>query len=466
MKPKIILPFFLCFLLWRMDAGAQWAPIGSVAFSNSVAPITSVAIGKKDTPYVAFIDQDHNDAVSVMKYNGSSWVYVGAPGFSNTVFQNPQEANLILKIDTTGKPYVMYEDSLVPPFSVMTFNGSNWVFLDSAGLNIIGNDQAYALSMDIAPGGTPYIAFIDGNQSYKATVAEYTNGGWQVLGGARFTPGSADVPCLKIDKTGTPWIAYADGNVSGYLTVQKYNGSTWLLQGVEGFAYPDNYPLSMAFDGNNIPYVAYSDNYNNDNASVKALVSGSWVAVGDTDFSSDAAYYMDIQIASFGAPVVAYSDKANSYKATAQYFNGLNWVNLSTPDFSGGEADWVSLALTNTNVPVVAFSDAADGHQASAYSFGPGVPTAIEEVNNIAKLGVYPNPNQGVFNVNLSTTQPEEIQLSLFDMSGRTIWQCAPVNVSGAYTTTINLGNLEAGAYLLQTKSGTESKIEKIVITN
>lgn len=464
MKNKLLQAFFVATTLLAGMSGyaQQWAPAGTLAFSPSNINLTSLAIGKNDTPYIAYLDDAHNDAVSVMKYNGSAWVNVGAPGFSNTVAPTSPDLSLILKIDTSGKLYVFYEDSVAPPFSVMTYNGSNWVYIDSAGI-AVSQSQPYGLSMDIDAGGTPYIAFFDFNHSYAASVMKHTNAGWAYVGAQNFTPGGADYLSLAIDRTGTPWLAFADGSVNGKLSVQKFNGSNWLLQGAEGFSngqYGIDHPVKLKFDNNNTPYIAYEDPNSNYMAVVRKFNGSDWVAVGDTDFTADGAYFIDFQITSGNVPVVAYSDKSNNYKASVMYFNGATWTGLGTPDFSTGEADWVSLAVTKHGVPYVGFVDFTDGHAASVYSFG--IPASISEVSAAAAVTVYPNPNSGNFNLKIQSPVADELSLSVYDIVGQMVWSAEPVKVSGSYSTNINLSDMAKGTYLLQVKSGAGMSTQKL----
>lgn len=438
--------------------GQQWTAIGGTAFSPANINYTSMALGKNDTALIAFRDDTHNDAISVMKFNGSAWTFVGSPGFSNTVYMNAGEPVLVLKTDTSGTPYVFYQDSTANGLSVMKYNGSSWVYLDSPGIAIAQN-QPEGLSMDIAPDGTPYIALIDGNHTYAASVYKYSAAlGWVAVGPINFTPGSADWLSLKIDYAGTPWIAFSDGTVSSNITVQKFNGSNWTLQGPEGFATPSGqYALSMAFNSANQPYVVYGDNNNSFMACVRTLIGGNWVAVGDTDFSASDAYYTNIFITNGNVPVVTYSDHANANKATAMYFNGISWVNLGSPDFSQGEADWLSLAVSRRGVPYVGFSDAANSHAATVYSFG--VPAGISTVSSLSRLEVYPNPGNGWFQVSMEAKEEQEVQLSVCNMMGQLVWQGEPVQVNGVYHTQIDLSNNTRGVYVLsvRTAQGIES---------
>jgi len=469
MKRKLLQLIMIATLLLSgiMAYAQQWAAIGSVAFSPSNINLSSVAIGKNDTPYIAYLDYAHNDAVSVMKYNGSSWVFVGSPGFSHTIVPTGVDKSLILKIDNTGKPYVFFEDSLTPPFSLMSFDGNAWSLVDSAGIvNAALNVQSDVLDLAIDGNGNPYISFVDNNQSYKGSVMEYTGGAWTFVGPQKFTPGSADFMSLAIDHNNTPWLAFSDGSVNGRVSVQKFNGGNWLLQGQEGFSggqYGVEYPVSLTFDNNNIPYIAYDDDNNSDAAYVKQFNGSDWVAVGDTDFSVMAAYYLTLSITSGNVPVVSYSDFNNNKKATVKYFNGAIWADLGTPDFSSGEADWVSLAINSRGVPFVGFVDDVNGYTASVYSFG--VPAGISTVADVSSsIDVYPNPNSGSFTVRINGTEAGEMTAALYDLVGQQVWSSGTMNTSGNYSTTVNTTDMTTGTYVLQVKTNGGVKTQKLEI--
>jgi hypothetical protein len=376
MKSKSLLLFMACTLLMSGEALAQsWAALGGPAFSQSSVYYTSMAIGLNDTPYVAYLDQANNDAVSVKKFNGTSWVYVGTPGFSHTVSTTQgNEISLVLKISAQGQPFVFFQDSVAPPFSVMAFNGSTWSYVDSPGIGLIITNnfpQPNALSMDLDASGNPYIAFVNSNHGSEASVFKHTvGGGWASVGSTLFTPGSADYLSLAIDHSGTPWLAFSDGNSNGHLSVQKFNGNNWILQGSAGFSIGYIGGTAIAFDNNNNPYVAYSDGDAAYNANVMTFNGTNWTTLGSNDFTAGEARYINLSVAFGTVPVVAYSDINTSKNASVEYYDGTGWVSLGNADFSSSEADWVSMAIAPNGLPYVSFEDDANGHAASVYTFG------------------------------------------------------------------------------------------------
>ncbi|MGG1633008.1 hypothetical protein [Paenibacillus sp. NRS-1760] len=100
--------------------------------------------------------------------------------------------------------------------------------------------------------GTPYVAYMDGENSDKATVKKYDNvrSDWVMVGSAGFSEGRADYLSLYIAVDGTPYVAYMDGENSDKATVKKYDSvsSDWVTVGKDGLsessvAYTSLFPL-------------------------------------------------------------------------------------------------------------------------------------------------------------------------------------------------------------------------------
>jgi len=78
------------------------------------------------------------------------------------------------------------------------------------------------------------------------------------------------------------------------------------------------------------------------------------------------------------------------------------------------------------------------------------------------EIGVFPNPSNDFFNVNILTGTDNQSEVRLMDMSGRTIEKVQLNN--GEKTVQIG-SNLIAGIYLIQVNQGAESSIARIVKT-
>ena len=209
-------------------------------------------------------------------------------------------------------------DSSTASYTVtVTVTPQAWQTVGTAGFSA---SVVYYASLAIDSTGTPYVAYQDGGTSGKATVMKYTGGSWQTVGTARFSAGAAYCTSLAIDSAGTPYVAYQDGGNSGKATVMKYAGGSWQTMGTAGFSAGTVYFPSLAIDSGGTPYVAYQDYGNGYKATVMKYAGGSWQTVGAAGFSAGTAYYTSLAIDSTGTPYVAYEDGGNSGKATVMRF--------------------------------------------------------------------------------------------------------------------------------------------------
>ena len=268
---------------------------------------------------------------------------------------------------TTGAPYVAYVDGgNSQKATVRTFDGTAWSNVGSAGFSA---GQATYTSLALHPTtGAPYVAYSDYANSQKATVMTFDDGGdWMSVGNAGFSAGRADYISLALHPTTyAPYVAYIDYGTSTRPTVMTFANSAWSTVGTAGIsAGIGPYTSGMAqytslalHPTTGAPYVAYYDNSIQQIRVVTFDGSTNWNTVGSAGFSDWIAVYISLVIhPTTGAPWVAYRDVANSYRATVKTFNGSNWNTVGSAGFSGGEVTYTSLALhPTTYAPYVADS--------------------------------------------------------------------------------------------------------------
>lgn len=104
----------------------------------------------------------------------------------------------------------------------------------------------------------------------------------------------------------------------------------------------------------------------------------------------------------------------------------------------------------------------ANGHDAEVEDYTINVlgSLSVDEFS-IDSFVVYPNPNNGTFNIKL-TTPVDNIQISVFDISGRNVYSNMDSNTNLNYT--IDLGTAQSGIYLLQVSDGKRTKTKKIIV--
>jgi hypothetical protein len=89
------------------------------------------------------------------------------------------------------------------------------------------------------------------------------------------------------------------------------------------------------------------------------------------------------------------------------------------------------------------------------------VPLNVAE-NSIQDFSLYPNPNNGDFNIQFNSTSNEPITLSVFDIRGRQIYANTYSN-NGFFNENIQLNNLQSGVYLVKVKDGKNEVIKKFI---
>ncbi len=92
-----------------------------------------------------------------------------------------------------------------------------------------------------------------------------------------------------------------------------------------------------------------------------------------------------------------------------------------------------------------------------------GVPAALSTSEfDFDQFAVYPNPTNGKVTIALSTNQ--DVNLSLFDIRGRQIFNNLYSNNNSIFNKTINLNTNSTGIYILKVEAGNKSAFKRIVV--
>lgn len=76
---------------------------------------------------------------------------------------------------------------------------------------------------------------------------------------------------------------------------------------------------------------------------------------------------------------------------------------------------------------------------------------------------VYPNPNQGIYNIQYTALQPETIHIRLYNTSGNELWNESWQTSSGVNTRQISLSAYPSGIYLTHITSSSGSALVRII---
>ncbi len=83
--------------------------------------------------------------------------------------------------------------------------------------------------------------------------------------------------------------------------------------------------------------------------------------------------------------------------------------------------------------------------------------------NSLADFKVFPNPNNGNFTLQFSNAASSEIEVSVFDMRGRKIFENT-YNNEGAFNENIQLSNAQTGIYLVSVTDGVNKIVKRIAV--
>jgi len=450
--------------------GSSWVVVGSAGFSDSETNYMSLAIDRAGTPYVAFEEYHQSFSgdgpIAVMKYNGSSWEVVGHLGFS------AGEADWTsIAIGKNDTPYVAYQDNTIGGVTVQKYNESDWVTVGIAGCSVY---EANHPSLAINNSGTPYVAYIDING--YANVIKYNGSTWVNVGDAGLSAGVTNCFSIAIDHNDTPYVVCADEVYGGKATVMKYQDTGWIAVGNRGFSAGGVNWTKIAIDGYGMPYITYVDIAEGDKATVMKFNGTSWVYTGKASISPGETQCTSIAINSYGAPYVAYGDGVNNWKATVMKLSvpPITGVDSACVGAKYALNDTANGGMWSSNDPTVAVVDQnsgvitgfATGTAIVSYTISDISTTTIITVNdcsipnNIDELFIFPNPNNGEFTVSLYTATTSDAELIVTNTLGQKVYSCETKTNTETELKLI----VPPGIYFITAVVGTDRRCAKLLV--
>ena len=369
-------------------------------------------------PYVAFKDLMNGMKATVMKYNGTDWEVVGSVGITDGIASH---LDLVFNDDTL---YLAFRDD---SFSAGTFGGTSVLKYDGGGWSYVGgqgfsageaNNQSLAFYNNI-----PYVAYQDNSDVFKTAVMKYEGGVWVSVGSATgFSAGLSYEQSLALDQNdGTPYVAFIDGENSLSPTVMKYDGNNWVNVGLPGFT-GGLANFSEIIINNGIPYLAYADNLNGIKSTVMTFDGTDWVPVGLAGFSDGGANFINFIIQN-NILYVGYRDDENGNTNTVKKYDGSNWVNVGPSGFSDIGAAHQSLAIDKDNGTLyIAFQDEANSWKTTVMSFDGT--SGINELGTPLDFDLSPNPAADFLQIKITDKVfTKNIQIEVIDLMGKVLFQ-------------------------------------------
>lgn len=167
--------------------GTNWVTVGTNQASDGDVSSTRLVIDSNNVPYLAYSDTSNGYKATVMKLLDDEWTPVGSKAFSDNVANT-----LDLVLDSTNVPYIAFNSS-DNAIAVMKFNGTDWVQVGSSPGNKAGNNEGLSLKFG---GNTLYLSYTNNDLNYKATVKKFDGTDWQTVGNEDVTDGETEYLAL------------------------------------------------------------------------------------------------------------------------------------------------------------------------------------------------------------------------------------------------------------------------------
>jgi hypothetical protein len=200
--------------------GVNWAPVGNTNladpdFPGSVAYKPNIHIDANGVPYIIFQGINNSEPVA-MKFNGSNWVKISnASSFGIG-------GVLTLLTDLHGTPFLSYQDwSAGQKASVAKYSGgTSWSYVGSPGFST--NSVLASPSFALNGAGIPYVGYYGDNaHGSKANVKRFDGTNWVSVGPPDFSPSVASYSNIAISKDGRMYITFQDGSLSNKASVMQ-----------------------------------------------------------------------------------------------------------------------------------------------------------------------------------------------------------------------------------------------------
>ncbi|HEX9979536.1 MAG TPA: zinc-dependent metalloprotease family protein [Flavobacterium sp.] len=83
--------------------------------------------------------------------------------------------------------------------------------------------------------------------------------------------------------------------------------------------------------------------------------------------------------------------------------------------------------------------------------------------NHLLNFAIYPNPNNGNFNIQFNSSSDKDIKVNVHDIRGRAIFEKSYTN-NGLFNETLQMNNVQSGMYIVTVQDGDTKEVRKIII--
>ena len=165
-----------------------------------------------------------------------------------------------------------------------------------------------------------------------------------------------------------------------------------------------------------------------------------------SDFSADTS----------GCPTVNFSDLSTGSPASWSWNFGDGGSSTSaSPSNTYGSNGTYTVELTTTN---------GCGSDTTTMDITISCIVSIDEGILGEAVNIYPNPNNGVFSIEIEGLQQQTAEILVLDLNGKTVFQKMISNMTSMELTNVDLQNLSKGTYFAKVKVGEHELVRKVMI--
>lgn len=354
-----------------------WSAVGDRGLSPNWTYSPMLEIDSEGKALIAYIDPQTKDAI-IKRWDGSSW-NVLSPSATNGIAVK----EISMGMDASDAIYlaVNFDDSL----SVMKYVGGAWTYLGA--MNFTAGEQPELL---VTPSGVLYLAFI----RYSESMVMKYDGSWEIIGPSGFADDSPWMIGITMAGNDVYFAAKEGGFSNAQLGVYHYTGQAW--NKLEDTSLQKNhYNFSLKGHSSGKLFLAYRDITDSSKLSVRQWTGTGWKLMGLKGMGNDYVYQLDMALKSDGNPLIA-TVEGNSNVIRVFDWDGSSWTDLSPAPlgtsnwFTGSGAQ---IKMDQNDLAYMAMQDKGMVGQISVFVHRASA--HIKDLTDDYRVFIGPNPSYG-----------------------------------------------------------------------
>jgi len=235
-----------------------------------------------------------------------------------------------------------------------------------------------------------------------------------------------------------------------------------MLNGVDSFCQGSNALLDANMTGSYL----WSDGSTNQTLSVTAAGTYSVTVTDQNCISNSSTVVSEILNA-----IPSYTDSSSYltvvFTNTSQYATSYLWDfgdnTTSTVEHPTHIYPWTTDSVKLYSVTLTAYNSCGDNEFINdGVRIGQAV--SVTEIDLLSMISVYPNPNNGVFNVVVKTDEATEMSVEVLDVRGSLVYTNSFGTVNGEVNRSINLEGAAQGIYFVKVTLNGETAVYRVSV--